>query len=159
MSAVIEMPIGRASARSSLSRSDVFAETPLTAKQKSLIRESFLKLEPAMELVGQAFYLKLFQLDSTLQAKFAGPAEARARKFAAAMKLGMITLGHEDGLAPTLKLLGARHRQLGIKARDYRTMARALMWTLEQSLQKSFKRQTRDAWTALLGQLTRVLSR
>jgi hypothetical protein len=37
-------------------------------------------------------------------------------------------------------------------------MARALIWTLEQSLEKSFTRETRNAWTTLLDQITRVLA-
>jgi hemoglobin-like flavoprotein len=74
------------------------------------------------------------------------------------MKLGMISLKHKDGLGPVLKLLGARHRQLGIRSRHYRSMTRALIWTLEQSLEESFTRETKDAWNTLLGQIMRVLS-
>ncbi|MEM7192449.1 MAG: globin domain-containing protein, partial [Pseudomonadota bacterium] len=73
-------------------------------------------------------------------------------------KLAMISLGHEDGLAPTLKLLGTRHRQMGIRTRHYRTMSKALIWTLERSLDKSFDRDTRDAWTVMLGQFTKLMA-
>ena len=82
----------------------------------------------------------------------------QARKFAAGAKLAMISLGHEDGLAPTLKLLGARHRQMGIRTRHYRTMSRALVWTLERSLDKEFDRDTKDAWNALLAYFTKVMA-
>ena len=68
----------------------------------------------------------------------------------AALKLGIVSLNHDDGLAPTLKLLGIRHRQLGIKIRHYRMMTKALLWTLEQSLEKRFTRETKDAWSTLL---------
>jgi hemoglobin-like flavoprotein len=134
------------------------AETQLSAHQKRLIRLSFLRIEPALELVAQLFFLKLFRLDPALRKKFAGPVEIQARKFAAATKLAMISLGHEDGLAPTLKLLGARHRQLGIRSRHYRTMSRALVWTLEQSLEESFDRDTKDAWTTLLSYFTGIMA-
>jgi hemoglobin-like flavoprotein len=157
MSAVIQMPL-RATRRSSPSRPATAAELPLTAKQKTLIRESFGTLLPALQLVTQLYYLRLFRLDPSLRAKFAGPVEIQARKFAAAMKLTMISLNHDDGLRSTLRLLGARHRQLGIRTRHHRTMARALTWTLEQSLEKRFTRETKDAWTALLNQITRALS-
>ena len=47
-------------------------------KQKRLIRESVLTLEPAFDLVGQLFFLKLFRLDPAFRARFAGtPADAR----------------------------------------------------------------------------------
>jgi hypothetical protein len=37
-------------------------------------------------------------------------------------------------------------------------MTRALIWTLEQSLEESFTRETKEAWNTFLGQVTRVLS-
>jgi hemoglobin-like flavoprotein len=57
-----------------------------------------------------------------------------------------------------IKLMGVRQRQLGMKVRDYRTMGKALMWTFEQSLEKRFTRQTKDAWTTFITQVTRILS-
>lgn len=159
MSVAIQAPVVIASNRLAQSRAATSAETPsLTARQKHLIRESLLRLEPALDLVGTLFLRKLFQLDPSLRARFDGPAETQGRKFMAGLKLTIISLNHEDGLAPTLKLLGVRHRQLGIKLRHYRTMVRALIWTLEQSLGKGFTRETKDAWTALLSQLTRILT-
>lgn len=133
------------------------SDSQLTAEQKRLIRLSFLRVEQALDLVAQLFFLKLFRLDPSLRKKFSGPVEMQARKFAAGAKLAMISLGHEDGLAPTLKLLGARHRQLGIRARHYRTMSRALVWTMERSLDKDFDRDTKDAWNTMLSYFTRVM--
>lgn len=158
MSVAVQARVAKPSNRLAPPRAGASAGIALAAAQKRLIRESFLKLEPALDLVGQLFYLKLFRLDPALRARFAGDPKTQGRKFMAAVKLGIISLNHEDGLAPTLKLLGVRHRQLGIKLRDYRTMAKALMWTLEQSLEKSFTRKTKDAWTVLLGQITRTLT-
>ena len=134
------------------------AEISLTAAQKRLIRESFLTLAPALDLVGQLFYLKLFRLDPAFRTRFGADPKTQGRKFMAAVKLGIISLNHDDGLAPILKLLGVRYRQMGLKVRDYRTMTKALIWTLERSLEKRFTRQAKDAWTVLLGQVTRILS-
>jgi len=134
------------------------SEIRLTAEQKRLIRVSFLRIEPALDLVAQLFFLKLFRLDPSLRKKFSGPIEVQARKFAAGAKLAMISIGHEDGLAPTLRLLGARHRQLGIRARHYRTMSRSLVWTLERSLDKDFDRDTKDAWNTLLASFTHIMA-
>src|SRR4029079_16535616 len=158
MSAVIQLPSSRADTHLRAKRRAAPAEIPLTEKQKRLIRDSFRRIEPALELVGRLFYLRLFRIDSSLRARLDGPVDVQARKFAAAMKAGMISLKHKDGLGPVLKLLGARHRQLGIRSRHYRSMTRALIWTLEQSLEESFTRETKDAWNTLLGQIIRVLS-
>ena len=119
---------------------------------------SFLRVEPALDLVAQLFFLKLFRLDPALRKKFSGPIDVQAKKFAAGAKLAMISLGHEDGLAPTLRLLGARHRQMGIRTRHYRTMSRALVWTLERSLDKAFDRDTKDAWNALTAYFTKIMA-
>jgi hemoglobin-like flavoprotein len=135
-------------------RTDTPVEAPLTAEQKELIRDSFRRIEPALELVAQLYCLKLFRLDPTLRRRFAGPIETQTRKFMAAAKLTIISLDHDETLKPTLKLLGVRHRQIGIRARHYRTMTRALIWTLEQSLERRFDSDTKDAWAALCGNLT-----
>ncbi len=155
------MSVAQASAAKSSNapgRAEASAEIKLTARQKRLIRESFLKIEPAIDLVGQLFYLKLFRLDPSFRARFDQDPKTQSRKFMAGLKLTIISLNHEDSLAPIVKLLGLRQRQLGMKVRDYRTMAKAWTWTLEQSLEKRFTRQTKDAWTALLTQVTRILS-
>lgn len=157
MSAAFETRAVRSSNRAARGRAGV-AQISLTAAQKRLIRESFMRIEPALDLVGQLFYLKLYRLDPSLRDRFGGDSKALGRKFMAAVKLTIIALNHEDGLTPTLKLLGLRQRQLGMKVRDYRTMAKAWTWTLERSLEKSFTRQSKDAWAVLLAQVTRVLS-
>ncbi len=158
MTAALQTSAAAPKSRARRAKSLPSSDTQLTPEQKRLIRVSFLRVEPALELVAQLFFLKLFRLDPSLRKKFSGPVDVQARKFAAGAKLAMISLGHEDGLAPTLKLLGARHRQIGIRTRHYRTMSRALVWTMERSLEKEFDRDTKDAWTTLLAYFTKVMS-
>jgi hemoglobin-like flavoprotein len=154
MSAVSEARTAKSPNRLARSRAEIL----LTAEQKRLIRESFVRLEPAIDLVGQLFYLKLYRLDPSFRDRFGGDPETLGRKFMAGVKLTIVLLKHEDCLTPIIKLLGLRQRQLGMKVRDYRMMSKAWMWTLERSLDKSLTKQTKDAWTVLLGQITRVLS-
>jgi hemoglobin-like flavoprotein len=158
MPVALNLSSSKTMTRMRLKRVATPAEAPLTDEHKRRIRESYAKIEPAIDLVAQVFFRKLFALDSSLRAKFSGPIEIQTRKFAAAMKLTMITLNQDEELTPTLKLLGARHRQLGIRTRHYRMMAKALIWTLEQSLEKGFTRETRAAWSALLDRITRSLT-
>jgi hemoglobin-like flavoprotein len=158
MPVALNLSSSKTMTRMRLKRVATPAEAPLTDEHKRRIRESYAKIEPAIDLVAQVFFRKLFALDSSLRAKFSGPIEIQTRKFAAAMKLTMITLSQDEELTPTLKLLGARHRQLGIRTRHYRMMAKALIWTLQQSLEKGFTRETRAAWSALLDRITRSLT-
>ncbi|HXG78856.1 MAG TPA: globin domain-containing protein [Methyloceanibacter sp.] len=133
-------------------------EILLTPAQKRLIHQSFVKLEPALELVGQLFFLKLYRLDPALRERFGSDPKKLGRKFMAAAKLTVIALKYDDCLAPTLRLLGVRQRMLGMKVRDYRLMGKAWTWTLERSLEKQLTRQTKDAWTSLITQVSRLLS-
>jgi hemoglobin-like flavoprotein len=157
MPSAFEAHVAKSSTRLAPER-DYAAEILLTPAQKRLIRQSFTKLVPALDLVGQLFYLKLFRLDPSFRARFGGDPKTQSRKFMAAVKLTVIALNYDDGLAPVLKLLGIGQRQMGLKVRDYRTVGKALIWTFEQSLQKSFTRQTKDAWTVFITQATRLLS-
>jgi hemoglobin-like flavoprotein len=154
MSAVSEARTAKSSNLPARSR----AEISLTAEQKRLIRESFIRLDPALDLVGQLFYLKLYRLDPSFRDRFGSDPETLGRKFMAGVKLTIVSLKHEDCLTAIIKLLGLRQRQLGMKVRDYRMISKAWMWTLERSLDKSLTKQTKDSWTVLLGQITRVLS-
>ena len=134
------------------------SSAPLSARQKRLIRESFAKIEPALGPVSALFYLRLFELDPSLRALFDGPIEQNERKFTAAMRITVITLDHLDRLSPALKLLGARYRTYGARTAHYVTMARALVWTLEQSLNGKLRREAKEAWATLLLQLTRYMT-
>ena len=60
---VAQAAVAKPSNRLAPVRAGASTEIKLTAKQKRLIRESFLKLEPAIDLAGQLFYLKLHRLD------------------------------------------------------------------------------------------------
>lgn len=127
---------------------------PLTARQRQLIRENFAGLEPAGDLVGTLFYLKLFQLERSLRILFSGPLEPHGRRFMTALKIVMISLDQLDTLKPALKLLGTQYRGLGVRGRHYVAVARALIWTLEQSLETEFTREAKEAWGALIAQMT-----
>jgi hemoglobin-like flavoprotein len=130
----------------------------LTKTQKRLIRESFKTIEPASDLAAQLFYLRLYQLDPSLQALFKGRRKAQRRELMGALKLAIISLDHTEELTPVLKLLGARHRHYGVKSGDYITFVMAWIWTLEQSLEWRFTPAARQAWTALLSQTARTMA-
>lgn len=134
------------------------ASAPLSLEQRRLIRESFAKIEPALGLVASLFYLRLFDLDPSLRRLFRGPIKEQTQKLADAMKLVVMSLDHQRALTPALKLLGARQRRNGVKGADYETFSKALIWTLEQSLEARFTRKTKAAWIALLAQMTTAMA-
>jgi len=130
----------------------------LTKTQKRLIRESFKRVESASDLVAALFYLRLYQLDPSLQALFKGRRKAQRRELMGALKLAIISLDHTEELTPVLKLLGARHRHYGVRSGDYVTFVMAWIWTLEQSLEQRFTPEAREAWMALLSTTARTMA-
>src|SRR3990170_6618030 len=96
MSAAIEARVAKSSNRLAPARAGS-AEISLTPGQKRLIRESFRKLEPALDLVGLLFYLKLFRLDPSFRDRFGSDPKTQGRKFMAAVKLTIISLNHRTG--------------------------------------------------------------
>lgn len=96
MSVAIQTRTAKPSNRLAPAHASASAEITLTPAQKRLIRESFLKLEPALDLVGQLFYLKLFRLDPAMRDRFGSDPKTQGRKFMAAVKLAIISLKHKD---------------------------------------------------------------
>jgi hemoglobin-like flavoprotein len=122
---------------------------PLTAEQKYLVRESFARIEPAIELVVQLFYRRLFDIAPEVKPLFSDDMHDQQRKLITALKLCVATLDRVEEIVPTLKLLGAKHRDYGVQAPHYGAVAEALLWTHSQCLKDAFTSETRDAWTAV----------
>ncbi len=132
------------------------APDSLSEHQKELIRESFNRVAPASDLIARLFYLKSVDFDPSIAEVLKAPSRAQRKKFMAAMKLAVVSLDRLDELQPIIKLLGVRQRDAGLKSRHYTAFRRAWVWTLEQSLESRFTRDTGQAWTALLGQMLRA---
>ena len=137
--------------------SEPFSANPsLTREQKRHIRETFAIIEPASDLVVRLFYMKSLDLDPSLSEVFKSPNRVQRRKFMAAMKVAVLSLDRLQSLQPILKLLGTRQREEGVTQNHYDTFQSAWVWTLEQALQARFPREAKDAWSSLLGEMTRA---
>jgi hemoglobin-like flavoprotein len=134
----------------------VSASPSLTREQKRHIRETFAIIEPASDLVARLFYMKSVDLDPSLSELFKSPSRVQRRKFMAAMKVAVLSLDRLQSLQPILKLLGTRQREEGVTQYHYDTFQSAWVWTLEQALQARFPREAKDAWSSLLGEMTRA---
>ena len=81
MSVVSHPRAAKSSNRSTPGRAKTPAKISLTAAQKRLIRTSFLKLAPALDLVGQLYFLKLFRLDPEFRLRFGADPQRQGRPF------------------------------------------------------------------------------
>lgn len=125
------------------------AEGPLSTQQKALVRESFARIEPAIELVVQLFYRRLFDIAPEVRPLFSEDMQDQRRKLISALRLSVAAMDKLDDLVPTLKLLGAKHRSYGVHATHYGAVGEALLWTLRQSLKNHFTPEVHDAWVAV----------
>jgi hemoglobin-like flavoprotein len=118
----------------------------LTPTEVGLIRASFSKATVEPGRTSALFYQKLFELDPTVRALFHGDMHEQGRKLIATLAFVVESLDHLDDLLPTVRELGARHVNYGVKKHHYATVGKALLWSLERSVGRSFTGAARAAW-------------
>src|SRR5437763_1964342 len=121
----------------------------LTENQKELVRTTFRQVERIADVVGLIFYRRLFELDPTLRPLFQHNIQDQSRKLMTTLKMAVDALEHPNELTFTLRALGRRHVQYGVKAPNYDTVGEALLWSLGEALGSDFTPQARSAWLAV----------
>lgn len=116
--------------------------------QKRLIRETFARIEPAIDLVAQLYMRRLLDIAPDLRPHLSGGAGDHTR-LVTALRLAVASLDRLDDVLPAVRLLGARQRAAGIGADHYGAAGEALLWTLKKSLKRHFTAEAHDAWAAL----------
>lgn len=120
----------------------------MNLNQISLIKDSFSEVEPILEYAAKLFYQRLFELDPDLRGRFESDITEQEGKFFEVVTTVVNRLDQWDEILPTVEELGVRHVDYGIKPEYYNTAGEALMWTLEQGLDRSFTPEVREAWSA-----------
>lgn len=125
----------------------------LTPEEIRLLQGSFARVAPIAEQAAQLFYDRLFALDPKLRALFKGDMTQQGRKLMSMIAAAVKGLNDPQKLVPVLQAPGRRHAGYGVKPADYDTVARALLWTLEQGLKSEFTPAVRAAWTGCMASL------
>jgi len=90
------------------------------------------------------FYRKLFAMDPTIAALFAGvDMDVQRRMFLEAFRHIIMNLGERSSVEPMLKRLGARHARYGARPEHYGPVGECLLETLREA--------AGDRWTVQLG--------
>jgi hemoglobin-like flavoprotein len=118
----------------------------LTEEQKKLVRASIGRAERMAEVVGLNFYQRLFQLDPTLRPLFQNNIQEQSKKLMATLKMVVDGLDYSQELVASIRSLGRRHVQYGVKEHHYDTVGEALLWALEKGLGPEFPPEARRAW-------------
>jgi hemoglobin-like flavoprotein len=139
-------------------RAAASAGPELTAHQKQLLRDTLARLAPASALVATLFYRRLVELDPSMRRQLKGPLKTQGRQFMGVLKLAILSLDDPERLQTTLNRLSKRRRRSTMGAGQCLTFSRALSWTFEQSLEGWFTRDARQAWAALLAEVSRIMA-
>ena len=121
------------------------------------VQASWHTIEPVKRVAAELFYVKLFELDSTLKLLFSDDLRQREQKFLQLMDATVQGLEHSDVMMSAVRELGIRHPLFGDSDEHHGTVAAALFWTLAKCLRKEFTEQVRNAWTNTFEELSQTM--
>ncbi|PJF46836.1 MAG: hemin receptor [Chloroflexi bacterium] len=118
----------------------------MEAQHIALVQQTFAKVEPIAQEVGDLFYNRLFEMDPSVRPLFKGDMKKQALMLMTVIGLAVRGLDRPEAIAPSIRALGERHSRYGVKGSDYHTFGAALIWALEQVLGDAFTPEVKAAW-------------
>ena len=120
----------------------------MTPEDIAIAQESFQKVASIADQAAEIFYRNLFSLDPQLKRLFPSDMQTQGRKLMQMLGLAVHGLKSPETLIPAVQALGRRHVAYGVEEKDYDTVGKALILTLEQGLGADFTPQVQEAWLA-----------
>jgi hemoglobin-like flavoprotein len=131
----------------------------MTPEHITLVQESFQKVATIADQAAELFYKNLFELDPQLNSLFTSDMKEQGRKLMHMIGVAVHGLKNPETLIPAARALGRRHVDYGVKEKDYDTVGKALMLTLEQGLGADFTPPVKEAWSATYALLSEVMKK
>jgi nitric oxide dioxygenase len=128
----------------------------LTPAQIDLIRDSFHRLEPDVE-VAEKFYDRLFEIAPELRALFRSDMTGQGMRFMRTLRVIVQDLDNPEALHPYLERLAQGHAAYGVKPEHFHPMGQALIWTMQQALGEDFPEGASAAWEAAYDHLAQEM--
>lgn len=129
----------------------------ITQRQKTLVVDSFAKVEKISDVAAAIFYKKLFEYDPSLKRLFKNDIKSQGRKLMSALKLAVSSLNDLDTLVPVLQKMAVKHVEYGVKAEDYTPVGNALLFALGKGLGEAFTHELKQAWIAIYKTVANVM--
>lgn len=125
----------------------------ISERDIEIVRSDWEKVELIAHPTATLLYNRLFALDPSIRLLF--PPDIEEQKLKVLRMLGAAIYGLSDPevLIPILHLLGRKHFAFGVRARDYETLADALLWTLRVGLGDAFDADHEAAWKQVYAEL------
>jgi hemoglobin-like flavoprotein len=121
----------------------------MTPVQIGHVRRSFALIEPIAPQAAALFYDNLFNADPSLRRLFQGNMAQQGTRLMTMIGAAVDLLDEPETLTPTLRKLGARHVNYGVRDEHYGTVGAALLKTLQQGLGTAYTDDVHAAWVAL----------
>ena len=112
-----------------------------------LLEQSFAELAPRGEEFVAAFYDRLFSENPAVKPMFADvDMKEQEKKLLGALALVVNNLRKPEALAPALKSLGQRHRDIGALPEHFPVVGGALLKTFAQFMGPKWTPELEKAW-------------
>ena len=122
-----------------------------------LVQQSFKKVVPIADQVGEIFYNRLFETHPSVRPMFAQDIKPQAKKLVQMLAMVVQSLHKLETLLPAVQDLARRHQTYGVVDAHYPAVGETLIWTLEQGLGDDFTPELRQAWTTAFQTLAGVM--
>jgi nitric oxide dioxygenase len=119
----------------------------MTKLQINTVQETWLSvaaLDPI--LVGDIFYLRLFQICPEVRPMFQNSLPEQSKKLLYMLNYIIARLDKLDDIMVDIKKLAQRHCHYGVHVAHYHAVGSALLWTLEQGLGHNWTEDAESAW-------------
>jgi hemoglobin-like flavoprotein len=129
----------------------------MTNDDIQLVQRSWLQARPMNQAIAEVFFARLFELDPGMRTLFDQDLSKPRTRLLQIISASVRGLDRLDSMLPVLRLLGMRHRILGVRDEHYASIAAAWLWTLEKALRADFTPVVKSAWIKTYGVLSQPL--
>lgn len=129
----------------------------MTPDHVKAVQQSWALLDPIPDLAAELFYTNLFARNPSMRLLFKDDLQVQGSRLMAMFGKAVRELGNPAMLVPTLRALGLRHQDYGVTDAHYEAYGEALLRTLAQGLGTAYTPEVNEAWTAVFGQIRRVM--
>ena len=118
----------------------------MSPEQKTLVLQSWKKIEPATPQAVDLYFKTLFAVDPGLRMTFPGDLDREGKRLFSVISTAVRMLDQIDELAPVLRDFAEHYDGRGVRDRDFSTIGIALINTLRHQLGPDFDAPTQEAW-------------
>ena len=130
----------------------------MTSKEISHVKRTwkiFQQIDP--QLIGSTFYGKLFADHPNLRKMFPNDMTQQYQKIFDMLSTIVARLDHPHELEPSIRQMGKRHVQYGVKPAHFKMIGGALLWTLEHGLGYDWNNEVEKAWKECYKMMTTMM--